>query len=109
MDEIEGLARAAVPLRVADHPEWVALRGGVERAERKSELRRAEDPVDAVMCAYVALYATRRPGAVTVYGDFATGYRHPDAAARPDPGPCRNRRPVWSGTRWPATPTGARA
>ena len=31
-------------------------------------------PVDAVVCAYVALFATRRPGAITVYGDFATGY-----------------------------------
>ncbi|HNF04625.1 MAG TPA: bifunctional ribonuclease/(p)ppGpp synthase [Mycobacterium sp.] len=74
MDEIEGLAQATVPLRVADHPEWIALRSGVEQAERKSELRRAEDPVDAVVCAYVALFATRRPGAITVYGDFATGY-----------------------------------
>ncbi len=24
MDEIEGLAQAAVPLRVAEHPEWIA-------------------------------------------------------------------------------------
>ena len=55
-------------------PRWIALRSGVEQAERKSELRRAEDPVDAVVCAYVALFATRRPGAITVYGDFATGY-----------------------------------
>ena len=74
MDEIEGLAQATVPLRVADHPEWMQLRSTVETAERKSDLRRAEDPIDAVVCAYVGLYATRRPGSVTVYGDFATGY-----------------------------------
>ena len=74
MDEIEGLAQATVPLRVADHPEWRQLRSTVETAERKSDLRRAEDPIDAVVCAYVGLYATRRPGSVTVYGDFATGY-----------------------------------
>ena len=69
MDEIEGLAQATVPLRVADHPEWIALRSGVEQAERKSELRRAEDPVDAVVCAYVAAYADRRPSDVTTYAD----------------------------------------
>ncbi|MGY4709545.1 bifunctional ribonuclease/(p)ppGpp synthase [Mycolicibacterium sp. CBM1] len=74
MDEIERLAQAAVPLRVADHPEWAAMRGAVETAARKSDLRRAEDPIDAVMCAYVGLYATRRPTAVTLYGDFEGGY-----------------------------------
>lgn len=74
MDEIERLAHAAVPLRVGDHPDWIAMRATVENAQRKSELRRAEDPVDAVVCAYVGLYATQRPGSVTIYGDFATGY-----------------------------------
>lgn len=43
-------------------------------AERKSALRRVEDPVDAVVCAYVALFSVRRPADVTIYGDFATGY-----------------------------------
>ena len=42
-------------------------------AQRKSELRRAEDPVDAVVCAYVALFAQRRPDRRHVYGDSATG------------------------------------
>jgi ppGpp synthetase/RelA/SpoT-type nucleotidyltranferase len=63
-----------VPLRVVEHPEWIAMRAAVEDATRKSELRRAEDPIDAVVCAYVGLYATRRPNAVTTYGDFAGGY-----------------------------------
>ncbi|BBX76099.1 hypothetical protein MSHI_40050 [Mycobacterium shinjukuense] len=74
MDGVEGLAHAAVPLRVAGHPDWSQLRRQVRTARRKSELRRAEDPVDAVVCAYVALYATRCPGGVTIYGDVATGY-----------------------------------
>ena len=64
----------AVPLRVAGHDGWIELRRQVVGARRKSELRRAEDPVDAVVCAYVALYAHRRPARMTVYGDFATGY-----------------------------------
>jgi predicted RNase H-like nuclease/ppGpp synthetase/RelA/SpoT-type nucleotidyltranferase len=73
MDLIEGLAQANPPLRVTDNDEWLELRQAVETAERKSELRRVEDPVDAVICAYVGLYATRRPADVTTYGDAATG------------------------------------
>ena len=74
MDGIEKLAHATMPLCVASHDGWAELRRQVVTAQRKSDLRRAEDPVDAVVCAYVALYAQRRPAAVTTYGDFATGY-----------------------------------
>ena len=73
MDLIEGLAQATPPLRVTEHDDWLELRQAVETAERKSELRRVEDPVDAVICAYVGLFATRRPEDVTTYGDAATG------------------------------------
>ncbi|MGD1169813.1 DUF429 domain-containing protein [Mycobacterium seoulense] len=74
MDGIEKLAHAAVPLHVTGHDEWLRLRNRVATAQRKSELRRAEDPVDAVVCAYVGWYAHRCPADVTIYGDFATGY-----------------------------------
>ncbi|SRR5271166_536382 len=74
MDGIEKLAQATVPLRVEGHDGWAELRRQVATAQRKSELRRAEDPVDAVVCAYVALYFERCPDGVTIYGDFATGY-----------------------------------
>jgi predicted RNase H-like nuclease len=73
MDGVEGLAHASVPLQVAG-PDWAELRRQVLTAQRKSDLRRAEDPIDAVVCAYVALYAERCPDGVTIYGDFATGY-----------------------------------
>ncbi|WP_197375481.1 DUF429 domain-containing protein [Mycolicibacterium baixiangningiae] len=73
MSLVESLTDASPPLDVARNPRWAALREAVEAATRKSELRRAEDPVDAVVCAYVALFATRRPGDVTTYGDDATG------------------------------------
>ena len=53
---------------------WQALRDDVEGATRKSELGRAEDQVDAVVCAYVALFAERWPERVTTYGDFERGY-----------------------------------
>ena len=74
MTLIEGLKDADVPLQVAGHDDWKHLRRSVETATRKSELRRAEDPIDAVLCAYVALYSVRRPDDVTVYGDIDTGY-----------------------------------
>ena len=74
MTLIEGLQDADVPLRVAQHDDWQRLRRSVETATRKSELRRAEDPVDSVLCAYVALYSVRRPDDVTLYGDVDTGY-----------------------------------
>lgn len=74
MDALEDLRLAPVPLRVTDNHDWIDLRRRVEAAERKSDLRRAEDPVDAVVCAYVAAYATRLPAGITTYGDFDTGY-----------------------------------
>ncbi|OBG38784.1 DUF429 domain-containing protein [Mycobacterium sp. E3198] len=83
MDGVEKLADAAVPLRVAGHHGWAELRRQVVTAQRKSELRRAEDPVDAVVCAYVALYFQRCPAAVTIYGDFATGYIVTPSLPRP--------------------------
>ena len=80
MGLLEGLAAAEPPLLVgngAGRPgssPWAALVAQAERATRKSELRVVEDQVDAVVCAYVALYATREPGRTTTYGDFETGY-----------------------------------
>jgi predicted RNase H-like nuclease len=53
--------------------DWHALKKSVTDATRKSELRRAEDPVDAVLCAYIARYATLRPQDIAIYGDTASG------------------------------------
>ncbi|MEJ7832536.1 MAG: DUF429 domain-containing protein [Nocardioides sp.] len=53
---------------------WSGLRQQVETATRKSQLRVVEDQVDAVLCAYVALFVDRWPERTTTYGDFATGY-----------------------------------
>lgn len=78
---LEGLASADPPLLVdgdqgdPSRPRsWRTLRTIVETAGRKSELRVVEDQVDAVVCAYVALFATRRPERTTTYGDLTTGY-----------------------------------
>jgi predicted RNase H-like nuclease/ppGpp synthetase/RelA/SpoT-type nucleotidyltranferase len=53
---------------------WLGLREQVESATRKSELRRVEDQVDAVLCAYLAHFVEHRPDLVTHYGDAETGY-----------------------------------
>ena len=54
--------------------DWATLRTQVESSRRKSELRVVEDQVDAVVCAYVALFRERHPELTTTYGDFETGY-----------------------------------
>ncbi|GAA3705147.1 bifunctional ribonuclease/(p)ppGpp synthase [Microlunatus aurantiacus] len=53
---------------------WAGLRSQVEGATRKSELRRVEDQVDAVLCAYLAHFVERRPDLITHYGDPETGF-----------------------------------
>ncbi|GAB4012301.1 DUF429 domain-containing protein [Nocardioides ultimimeridianus] len=73
MGLIEGLAHADPPLAVAGAA-WSTLHTAVQEARRKSELRVVEDQVDAVLCAYIGLFADRRPDATTTYGDFETGY-----------------------------------
>ncbi len=74
MHHLEGLRGTALPMFVDDKPSWKALLASVESAGRKSDLRVAEDQVDAVVCAYVALFAERQPERTTTYGDLATGY-----------------------------------
>ena len=53
---------------------WRELRTQVETATRKVDLRQVEDQVDAVVCAYVALFAERWPERTTTYGDLEHGY-----------------------------------
>ncbi len=72
-DLLEGLAGATPPLELRGSAAWRDLVGRIRVAERKSELRPAEDEVDAVVCAYVALLVARAPERVTTYGDPATG------------------------------------
>lgn len=74
VSHLEGLAHAESPMTLTHHPQWQALVAGVRTATRKSELRRAEDQVDAVLCAYIARYAVAHPESTTTYGDLETGY-----------------------------------
>ena len=71
---LEALQDAPLPLLLKQHQPWWALVARVESAARKSDLRPIEDQVDAVVCAYVAMFAERRPALTTTYGDYSTGY-----------------------------------
>ncbi len=70
---IEGLEHATPALHVSSHPGWRQLIATVRDATRKADLRRAEDPIDSVLCAYVAQYAANRPRDVTIYGQAPAG------------------------------------
>jgi predicted RNase H-like nuclease len=74
MSHIDDLDNATPRLRANRNVAWVELRKRVEAATRPVQLDHDEDPVDAVLCAYVGLYWYHRPDDVTVYGDFDTGY-----------------------------------
>jgi predicted RNase H-like nuclease/ppGpp synthetase/RelA/SpoT-type nucleotidyltranferase len=75
MKRVQGLSTADPALFVGTPgSRWPALLKAVHAATRKNELRVVEDQVDAVICAYVALFATREPGQTRMYGDAATGY-----------------------------------
>ena len=63
-----------VATAVSTDETWAGLRNQVENATRKSELRRVEDQVDAVLCAYLAHFADHRRDLITRYGDLETGY-----------------------------------
>lgn len=93
MTLIEGLDHASPRLRVNHNMSWVALRKRVEAATRPAQLDRDEDPVDAVLCAYVALYWYHRPDDTTIYGDFQTGYIVTPRLS-PDLSPAPRRRAV---------------
>ncbi|MFD1505701.1 DUF429 domain-containing protein [Georgenia yuyongxinii] len=74
VDHVEALAGAEPAMVVTEHAGWRELATAVRTATRKSQLRVAEDQVDAVLCAYVARFAVAHPERMTTYGDLATGY-----------------------------------
>lgn len=46
----------------------------MQTATTKAALKRTEDAVDAVVCAYIAAYTTTNPTRSHHFGDAATGY-----------------------------------
>ncbi|GAA3612597.1 bifunctional ribonuclease/(p)ppGpp synthase [Kineosporia mesophila] len=75
MGLVAGLAGAEPALHLTrPGSRWPELTEAAGNAGKKSELRVVEDQVDAVICAYVALLATRHPQMMTTYGDAENGY-----------------------------------
>lgn len=74
LEGLRSLATAAVPLDVTAAPRWPELAATVTESTVGAELDRAEDELDAFLCAYVALLHAERGGRSTrVIGDPATG------------------------------------
>ena len=88
---IESLETAGPPMAVSACPDWIAIREQVASATSKSQLRSVEDRIDAVVCAYVALFTVTHPERTTVFGDGRSGYivtptlpaEHPLPAGKP--------------------------
>lgn len=64
---------AEPPLLLRASAPWRTLASRVAAASTKAELRRCEDPIDAVVCAYVAAYAVAHPERTMTYGSPELG------------------------------------
>jgi predicted RNase H-like nuclease len=72
---LEGLADASPPLDVTASPRWRDLRLAVAEPATGAALDRAEDEIDAYVCAYVAeYYWTHGLARCRVVGDLDSGY-----------------------------------
>jgi predicted RNase H-like nuclease len=85
---IESLQQHSPQLLLSESRDWIALKGRADAAVRSFELNACEDPIDAVLCAYIAMFVHLRPHDVTTYGAFPDGYIvtptvPADLAARP--------------------------
>src|SRR5919106_2264014 len=75
LDHLEALRTADPPLEVRAVPRWVELRAAVADPGTGAELARAEDEIDAYVCAYTALYYwTHGTTRCRVAGDATDGY-----------------------------------
>ena len=75
LDHLEALRTADPPLDVRAAPRWVELRATVTDPRTGAELARAEDEIDAYVCAYTALYYwTHGTTRCRVAGDATDGY-----------------------------------
>jgi predicted RNase H-like nuclease len=75
LDHLETLRDAAPQVDVRTAPRWQALRAIVASPPSRAELARAEDEVDAFVCAYTGLYYwTHGTSRCRIAGDAANGY-----------------------------------
>lgn len=69
---------------------WAHLRTIAATSQRKTDLERIEDEIDAIVCAHLGWLWSNRPDALRVYGDVRSGY----IVAPPPPGHPPTRRPA---------------
>jgi predicted RNase H-like nuclease len=75
LDHLEALRTADPPLDVRTAPHWAELRATMTDPRTGAELARAEDEIDAYVCAYTALfYWTHGTTRCRVAGDATNGY-----------------------------------
>jgi predicted RNase H-like nuclease len=86
---LDAMERHCPKLDLTSNQRWATLRAMAAGAQRKVELERIEDEVDAIVCAHLAWLWGNRPGALQVYGDVSSGY----IVAPPPPSQSAVRRP----------------
>jgi predicted RNase H-like nuclease len=75
LDHLESLITADPPVEVRTSPRWPELRAVAAAPRTGAELARAEDEIDAYVCAYTALYYwTHGAARCRVVGDAQDGY-----------------------------------
>lgn len=74
LDHLEMLDRATPALTLRGNQQWQVVRTAVQSATTRAALRRVEDRIDAVICAYVAQLAATAPHRLHTFGDATNGY-----------------------------------
>lgn len=71
---LDAMERHFPELDLGSYERWAAVRAVAAGAQRKVDLERIEDELDAIVCAHLAWLWGNRPGALQVYGDVPSGY-----------------------------------
>ncbi len=74
IDQLQGLSNDVPSLVLDGSKAWAETVAAVRTATQKSHLRKVEDLVDAVLCAYVGLLHDQAPERTRIIGDLETGY-----------------------------------
>ena len=70
---LDSMERHLPELELPRSERWAQLRTIAANAQRKADLERIEDEIDAIVCAHLAWLWSNRRDALRVYGDVSTG------------------------------------
>lgn len=87
---LDSMERHLPELGLLRNVRWAQLRTIAANPQRKVDLERIEDEIDAIVCAHLAWLWGNRPEALRIYGDVRSGY----IVAPPPPGHPPTRRPA---------------